>query len=337
MTATNSEGTTYGTVRNFKTLNPSAPTVTTTTPATSIAGTSANVAGTVDANDAVATVTVLYCTSSNTTGGMLTTGCAAAVAATPGTATGSSATNVAASLSGLSKNTTYYFQVVAVNSEGTTYGTVRNFKTLNPSAPTVTTTTPATSIAGTSANVAGTVDANDAVATVTVLYCTSSNTTGGMLTTGCAAAVAATPGTATGTSATNVAATLSGLSKNTTYYFQVVAVNSEGATYGTVRNFKTLAAYSGTTPSANYPTSATYYTNNDNTSRTMSSIVTTVPNITFTAASPLPSNVTFTSGSTGTFAFGSWNNADSVIVVSWSVPATSTSEGASGTFNFRVT
>ncbi len=48
---------------------------------------------------------------------------------------GSSPVEVSASLSGLVKNTSYHFRIVATNPAGTSYGSDRTFATLNP--PTV--------------------------------------------------------------------------------------------------------------------------------------------------------------------------------------------------------
>lgn len=43
---------------------------------------------------------------------------------------------VTAVISGLTANTTYHFRLVAINSEGTSFGSDRNFQTVSPSAPT---------------------------------------------------------------------------------------------------------------------------------------------------------------------------------------------------------
>ena len=67
--------------------------------------------------------------------------------ASPATATGTSSTTETAALTGLAPGTEYYFQIEAVNSGGTTYGSVLNFTTL-AAAPTATTNA-ATGVTGT--------------------------------------------------------------------------------------------------------------------------------------------------------------------------------------------
>ncbi len=100
---------------------PSAPSATTNI-ATSITATGATLNGTIDDNGAdVTSIVFKYGTS---LGGPYGT----TVNATPNTlSSGSGATSVSKSLTGLTTNTTYYYVVEATNSEGTTTGSEQNF------------------------------------------------------------------------------------------------------------------------------------------------------------------------------------------------------------------
>ncbi len=96
-----------------------APT-TTTVATSSITTNSAKLNGSVNANNATTTVTFEWGT---------TTSLGNSIIATPNSVTGTTNTNVTASLTGLSANNTYYFRVKAVNSNGTTYGSTMSFTT----------------------------------------------------------------------------------------------------------------------------------------------------------------------------------------------------------------
>jgi M6 family metalloprotease-like protein len=105
-----------------------APTATTVA-ASSITTNSATLNGTVNANNATTTVTFEWGT---------TTSLGNSINATPNSVTGTSNTNVTASLTGLSANTTYYYRVKAVSANGTTYGSTMNFTTaVNPTSVTL--------------------------------------------------------------------------------------------------------------------------------------------------------------------------------------------------------
>ncbi len=105
-----------------------APTATTVA-ASSITTNSATLNGTVNANNATTTVTFEWGT---------TTSLGNSINATPNSVTGTSNTNVTASLTGLSANTTYYYRVKAVSANGTTYGSTLNFTTTaNPTSVTL--------------------------------------------------------------------------------------------------------------------------------------------------------------------------------------------------------
>ncbi len=92
----------------------------------------------------------------------------------------------------------------------------------------------ATSVAANSATLNAQVTPNGSDTHVWFLYGTSSTLSGATQTTS--------QDLGSGTSAANVSANLSGLTANTTYYFQAVALNSAGTTSGTIQSFVTGAA-----------------------------------------------------------------------------------------------
>ena len=228
-----SGGTTYGSVLSF-TTSAGAPTATTNA-ASGVSASGATLNGSVNANGTSTTVSFCYSTSSslaNCSGGTVTT-----VAATPATATGTSATAESTVLSGLAPNTTYYFQIKAVSGGVSIYGSRLSFTT-SAGAPTATTNA-ASGVSASGATLNGSVNANGTSTTVSFCYSTSSslaNCSGGTVTT-----VAATPATATGTSATAESTVLSGLAPNTTYYFQIKAVSGGVSIYGSRLSFTTSA------------------------------------------------------------------------------------------------
>ena len=67
---------------------------------------------------------------------------------------------------------------------------------------------------------------------------------------GTVTSVAGSTPTVTGASNTAETATLSSLTPNTEYYFQIEATNSVGTTYGAVLNFTTTLAPTATTSAA---------------------------------------------------------------------------------------
>ncbi len=115
--ATNGRGTAYGEVKTFK-INTSAPQVTTSN-VTNITTSTAKCGGVVvsDNGDPVTRRGVCWSTSSNPTVSNSTT--------YDGTGVGS----FNSTLTGLSQNTTYYVRAYATNSQGTTYGAQKTFKT----------------------------------------------------------------------------------------------------------------------------------------------------------------------------------------------------------------
>jgi len=155
--AVNVVGTTYGSVLNFTTS--SAAPLATTSAASGTTGTGTTLNGSVNAENSSTAVTFCYSTSS----ALASCGGATAVTASPATATGASATTESAAVSGLAPNTTYYFQIKAVSSGGTTYGSVLSFTTtLAPAA----TTSAASGTTATGSTLNGTVNAENAASLV---------------------------------------------------------------------------------------------------------------------------------------------------------------------------
>jgi hypothetical protein len=193
------------------------PTVTTVA-ASNIAGTTATLNGTVNANGAVTNVFFDY---------GLTPAFGTTVAGVPATVSGSTPTAVLANISGLTQGTLYYFRCRGVNSGGTTNGSTLSFTTALP--PTAT-TNPATNVQLFSAQLNGTVNANNASSTVSFEW---------GLTTSYGNTIAGVPGTVTGNTPTAVLANLTGLTIATTYHYRVKAVNVAGTTYGLDQSFYT--------------------------------------------------------------------------------------------------
>jgi hypothetical protein len=138
-----------------------------------------------------------------------------------------SAAPVESTLTGLSPNTTYYYQLVATNSGGVAYGEGQSFTTLP--LPPGASTLPATPVTAGSATLNGTVNPNGADS---VAYFQWGLTTAYQNTTPPQDA-------GSGSSVAPVQSTLTGLSPNTTYYYQLVATNRGGVAYGTGESFTT--------------------------------------------------------------------------------------------------
>jgi hypothetical protein len=218
--ATNSIGTSYGPDITFATLT--TPTVSATATVTSITGTTATSGGNITDNGG-ATVTTSGLVWSTTTNPTIPS----ATKTTDGTSTGI----FTSSLTGLTPATTYYVRAFATNSVGTVYGPEVSFATLAVE-PTVSATSDASSITGSSATSGGTITANGG-ATVTVsgvVWSTTSTPTIALLT-------KTTDGTTTGT----FTSSLTGLTAATLYYVRAYATNSIGTAYGPQSSFTTLA------------------------------------------------------------------------------------------------
>jgi len=216
--ATNSIGTSYGEERNFETHAGLA--IITTSEITNITSTSALSGGNI-INDGGFNITargVCWSTSQNPTISDSHT--------TDGNGTGAFTSN----MNNLDDNTVYYVRAYATNSEGTSYGEQKTFKTLEEiNAPTVTTRY-VSDITAYSAISGGTVT-NDGGLDVTargVCWSTNENPTINDLHTN--------DGTGLGTFTSEITS----LSDNTTYYVRAYATNGNGTSYGEQRTFATL-------------------------------------------------------------------------------------------------
>ena len=221
--AINSAGTAYAGQVSFTTSSASVPTVTTTSPATSVTSSSAAVSGNVN-SDGGATVTakgICYNTSGSPTTANNTVG--------SGSGTGS----ISSALTSLSASTTYYARAYAINSAGTAYGSQMSFTTqASATIPTVSTSSPATSIGASGATVEGNVSADGGAGVTEKGICY--NTSG----TPYSWDSKVTSGTGIG----SIYSVLTGLSGGTTYYCRAYATNSQGTAYGSQISFTTTSA-----------------------------------------------------------------------------------------------
>lgn len=200
----------------------------------------ATVRGTLTANGALTTGSFCISTSNATTiiDGILDS-CLFVVGSSPSTTTGS-AIAITGDVTGLSQATTYYYQAIGDNSQGTNYGVIKSFTTL--AGVPVATTVAATNVMGTTATLNGRINPGGAATTVKFCYGTSSSLSGCTL----SDTVTVLNGSA---GLTGVSLNISGLNANTQYYFRVQGVNSQGTTQGSILSFitgsptsKTLAA-----------------------------------------------------------------------------------------------
>ncbi len=210
----------------------------TTTAATSITTSGATLNGGVNpataSSGVVTTVEFCYSTSNATDGsGVLNSSVTCTAVSGSPLANGSSNVNVNLALSGLSGGTTYYFQIKASNTNGTAYGSILNFTTTSSVSAPVDTTTAATSVSQTDAQLNGSVKAGGASTTVYFCWGIASSPT-------CTDTITAVENPVTGNSVTNVHAHITGLTGNVTYYYKVAAKNSAGGpVYGTIQSFTT--------------------------------------------------------------------------------------------------
>lgn len=193
-----------------------------TNPATAIGHFTATLNGDINTNNEVVITSFEY---------GLTTAYGNSAAATPSPIRSMATTNMDASLTGLTSNTTYHFRAKGVSSTSgeIVYGGDLTFTTL-PELPTVVTTA-ATGITGFSATLNGTVNANNATTNVTFEYGT---------TTAYGSTIQGVPASVSGTTTTVVAATPTDLLPNTLYHFRAVGTNAAGTVYGNDLTFSTL-------------------------------------------------------------------------------------------------
>ncbi|MCZ7685287.1 MAG: hypothetical protein M5U28_43525 [Sandaracinaceae bacterium] len=241
--ASNSVGTSFGTVRTFAT--PAPPTVATFA-ATPVMGTSATLNASADPNGYATTGWFRYSTthpgSCNDTFGTR-----APASSGSGLGSGTLPVSYSQALTGLSPATTYYFCAIASSSIGTSFGEVLSFTT-PASGPTVTTAA-ASGIGPTAAVLNGSANPNGNATTGWFRY---STTNPGACNDTFGTRVPATGGTSLGSGNSPVpySQPISGLTLGTTYYFCAIAQNGIATSVGTVLSFTTTVAPSVTTQPA---------------------------------------------------------------------------------------
>lgn len=206
------------------------PTITNVS-ASNISSSTATINYTVNANNAATTTEIRYAV---VPGGALQT------QAGP-SASGTSTTNLLQNLVGLLPNTTYEYSVWAVNSQGTTFSSALTFTTGSTAPPSISAVN-SNSVTNVSANINFNVNTNGVATPTSINYGTSPT-----------ALTSSTQGPVVNSSvptSTNIG--LTGLTPNTTYYYQVVAVNSNGLSTSTVNSFTTLATAPAPTPLYHY-------------------------------------------------------------------------------------
>jgi hypothetical protein len=210
-----------GAVQAFTTVGTIAPSATTGA-ATAVTGTTAQLAGTINAHASATAYVFEYGT---------TTAFDKITAPTGNAGSGTAGLAVSAGASGLAPHTTYFYRLVATNSQGTTRGSVMAFTTGGtPSAPVVTTGA-ATNIFPAAATLTGTVNPQGQATSYTFEFGTT--TSFGRITSVQSA------GSFGGPVQVSIQAT--GLGSNTTYLYRLVATNATGTTTGPVMSFKTAS------------------------------------------------------------------------------------------------
>ena len=228
--ATNSIGTTDGSILSFTTPAAASAPLATTQAATDVTATAATLNGSVNPQGSATTVDFVYGTDP-----ILMTGTTTTAAQSIGS--GTSAVAVNAALTGLQPGTTYYEEVVATSAGGTTDGSILSFTTPAAASAPLATTQAATGVTATAATLNGSVNPQGSATTVDFVYGTDP-----MLMTGTTTTAAQSIGS--GTSAVAVNAALTGLQPGTTYYEEVVATSAGGTTDGSILSFTTPAAAS---------------------------------------------------------------------------------------------
>ena len=288
--ATNSEGTTYGTLQSFITLAV-APTASTEA-ASNITATTATLNGNItsDGGADISARGFVYATSN----AGLTIG---ATGVTDVALSGTEIGTFNSAITSLTAGTTYYYRAYATNSVNTTYGNVQSFTTL--AKPTLSTTA-ASDITSTTATLNGNItsDGGAAITARGFVYATS-NTDLIIGTTG------VTDVALSGTEIGTFNSAITGLTAGTTYYYRAYATNSVNTTYGNVQSFTTLAKPTLSTTAASDITSTTATLNGNITSDggaaiTARGFVYATSNTDLIIGTTGVTNVT-ASGTTGTF------------------------------------
>jgi uncharacterized protein (TIGR02145 family) len=313
--ATNSAGTSYGTVQTFTTSPAPGVPVVTTSDVSNLTQTTAACGGNVT-SAGTSTVTargVCWNTFSGpTTANSLTT---------DGTGTGV----FTSSITGLTANTTYYVRAYATSSAGTSYGGEKTFTTPDLSAPVVN-TSDVSNLTQTTATCGGNVSSTGTSTVTARGVCW--NTSSGPTTTN----IKTTDGTGTGA----FTSSMTGLTANTTYYVRAYATNSTGTSYGVEESFITasyLAPVVNTSDVSNL--TQTTATGGGNVTSAGTSTVTARGICWSTSTGPTTTNIKTTDG-TGTGTFTSSINGltanTTYYVRAYAINSTGTSYGAEKTF-----
>lgn len=135
-----------------------------------------------------------------------------------------SGTNFSAGITGLTANTTYYYQAYVTTADGTVYSNEKNFTT-SPIPPTVT-TNDATNVLATTATLNASFTQGSKPITARGF---NYGTTSGSYTLSADGAV----------SGSTFSANITGLTANTTYYYKAYVTTDDGTVYGNEKSFKT--------------------------------------------------------------------------------------------------
>lgn len=142
---------------------------------------------------------------------------------------GSSEEAVTAGLTGLVPGTTYHYEFVATNAEGSTTGSEETFTT-NPPTPPAAVTDGASNIALTSATVTGTIDSEGLPTSYELDLGTDASY---------GTSIYGEAGS--GTQEVGISVALQNLAPGSTYHYRIDAINSDGRAYGADQTFTTPA------------------------------------------------------------------------------------------------
>ena len=268
--AQNAYGTAYGSDMTFYTSEPTTPIATTDT-ASSVSTNSATLNGTVNANNSFIFAINFEYGTTETYG--------QTVPANPNTVSGVYNNAVSLNITELTNNTIYHYRVTVQIFSGMIYGSDVTFTT-GRSAPSAVTNS-ASEVGITSATLNGSINANNTTVTATFEYGLDTNY--GKVSTADQSPV-------TGNTDVAVSKSLADLQPNTTYHYRVVAQNTDNTVYGTDSTFTTNNIPPTATTNAATAVSETSATlngtvkaNNENTTVTFESGVTTAYGTTFPA------------------------------------------------------
>jgi phosphodiesterase/alkaline phosphatase D-like protein len=149
---------------------------------------------------------------------------------------GGGGAGAAATLSGLTAKTTYYYRVRATNNSGTTPGTVEHFETLAATAPVI----EAEGVSGVGpfgATLEAVINPSFQATTCSFEYSSEES----KLTSHTATKVACTEPLGAGGGGVGVPLPVTGLEHSKTYYYRVTAKNTTGTSEGTIEHFETTA------------------------------------------------------------------------------------------------